>query len=88
MQGMFWSNESCLWKYFGRFLWCLRKSFKKEKIEQRVDYDHVRKVIAHDSRIGDSWLDVKHGKYRGFGGFCFPKDTAAFIAFGKKIERN
>jgi len=65
----------------------LEKALKKEKIEQRVDYDHVRKVIAHDSRIGDSWLDVKHGKYRGFGGFCFPKDTAAFIAFGKKIEK-
>ena len=69
------------------FCYALEKALKKEKIEQRVDYDHVRKVLAHDSRIGDSWLDVKHGKYRGFGGFCFPKDTAAFIAFGKKIEK-
>jgi UDP-glucose 6-dehydrogenase len=36
--------------------------------------------MAADYRIGDSHLDVAHGGYRGFGGYCFPKDLDAFIA--------
>jgi len=69
------------------FCEALEEVLKKEKIKQRVDYNHVRKALAHDSRIGDAWLNVNYGKYRGFGGYCFPKDTAAFIAFGKKLEK-
>lgn len=45
-----------------------------------ADYDHVRMGIAADHRIGDSHIDVNHGGYRGFGGYCFPKDLDAFIA--------
>lgn len=48
-----------------------------------VDYENVRKGMAADHRIGNSHLDVRHGGYRGFGGFCFPKDTSAFLAFAK-----
>lgn len=51
-----------------------------------ADYENVRKGMAADHRIGDSHLDVDHGGYRGFGGFCFPKDTAAFLAFAKEHE--
>ena len=69
------------------FCKALEQVLKKEKIKQRVDYDYVRKAIAHDSRIGDAWLNVNHGEYRGFGGYCFPKDISAFIAFGKKLEK-
>ncbi|OGZ38116.1 MAG: hypothetical protein A3A94_01150 [Candidatus Portnoybacteria bacterium RIFCSPLOWO2_01_FULL_43_11] len=65
----------------------LEKVLGKEGINQKVDYNNVRKVIAHDSRIGDGWLDVSYGDYRGFGGYCFPKDMAAFIAFGRKTEK-
>lgn len=49
-----------------------------------ADYENVRQGMAADHRIGDSHLDVNHGGYRGFGGYCFPKDTAAFMAFSKK----
>ena len=42
-------------------------------------------MVAHDRRIGDAWMNVYHGNYRGFGGYCFPKDFNAFIAFGKKL---
>lgn len=45
----------------------------------RVNYDHIRFGMAADYRIGDSHLDVTHGGYRGFGGYCFPKDLNAFI---------
>lgn len=45
-----------------------------------ADYDNIRAAMAADFRIGDSHLDVAHGGYRGFGGYCFPKDTDALIA--------
>jgi nucleotide sugar dehydrogenase len=45
-----------------------------------ADYEQVRKGIAADFRIGDSHLDVLHGGYRGFGGYCLPKDLDGFIA--------
>lgn len=44
-----------------------------------VDYENVRIGMAADYRIGDSHLDVNHGGYKGFGGYCFPKDLDAFI---------
>ena len=45
-----------------------------------ADYENVRIGLAADFRIGDSHLDVLHGGYRGFGGYCFPKDLDGFIA--------
>jgi len=50
-----------------------------------VDYEHVRAMVASDARIGPAWMNVSHGDYAGFGGYCFPKDTAAFIAFYEKL---
>lgn len=44
-----------------------------------ADYENVRRGMAADFRIGDSHLDVNHGGYRGFGGYCFPKDLDALI---------
>lgn len=46
-----------------------------------ANYENVRKGMAADHRIGDSHLDVGHGGYRGWGGYCFPKDLDAFIQF-------
>ncbi|MFY9461937.1 MAG: hypothetical protein WAP51_01920, partial [Candidatus Sungiibacteriota bacterium] len=48
--------------------------------EYGVNYDNVRAGMAADYRIGDSHLDVNHGGYRGWGGYCFPKDLDAFLA--------
>jgi len=47
----------------------------------KVEYDNVKECLGADPRIGSSWLDVEHGDYCGAGGFCFPKDMNAFIAF-------
>ncbi|MBI2024704.1 MAG: UDP-glucose/GDP-mannose dehydrogenase family protein [Candidatus Harrisonbacteria bacterium] len=49
-----------------------------------ANYENVRKGMSADHRIGDSHLDVTHGGYRGFGGYCFPKDLSAFMAFAKE----
>ncbi len=51
-----------------------------------VDYENVRRGMAADFRIGDSHLDVNHGGYRGFGGYCFPKDLDALIYFLVNLE--
>ncbi len=45
-----------------------------------VEYENIRLAMAADFRIGDSHLSVTHGGYRGFGGYCFPKDTNALMA--------
>ncbi len=49
--------------------------------ELSVDYENIRDALGADPRIGPSWLDINHGSYRGFGGYCFPKDLKAFIVF-------
>lgn len=59
----------------------LNRSFESEGIDATVDYQKVRMVLGHDKRIKDSWLDIYRGNYRGFGGYCFPKDLEAFIKF-------
>jgi nucleotide sugar dehydrogenase len=69
------------------FCRALSQILAKEGINEEVDYENVRKAISYDGRIGGAWLDVYHGNYRGFGGACFPKDTAAFISFGQKLEK-
>lgn len=69
--------------YFARKVnWANALAKAAEKLG--ADYENVRKGMAADHRIGDSHLDVNHGGYKGFGGFCFPKDTAAFLAFAKE----
>lgn len=45
-----------------------------------VDYEHIRAGIASDSRIGPSHLDAEYHGYRGYGGYCFVKDTDGLIA--------
>jgi UDPglucose 6-dehydrogenase len=51
------------------------------------DYRMVRQMITHDPRIGNSHTLVPglDGE-RGFGGYCFPKDTEAFIHYAKSID--
>lgn len=55
---------------------------------QGVNYENIRVGLGSDPRIGSSHLDVHHGGYRGYGGYCFIKDTDAFIAHAKEKELN
>ena len=48
-----------------------------------IEYDGVKRGLAADHRIGGSHIDVYHGGYRGFGGYCLPKDLSALLAFAK-----
>lgn len=47
-----------------------------------IKYEEVAEMVAADSRIGPSHLQVTTVK--GFGGKCFPKDVSALLAFAKK----
>jgi UDPglucose 6-dehydrogenase len=49
-----------------------------------LDYRYVREAIALDNRIGDSHTYVFEDS-RGFGGYCFPKDTAALLSTSKTL---
>ncbi len=59
----------------------MTEQYAAAKTGSAVDYEKVRLIMAHDKRIKDSWLDIYRGSYRGFGGYCFPKDLEAFIRF-------
>lgn len=54
----------------------------------KIDYENIRELIGADLRIGPSWLNVSHGNYCGAGGYCFPKDMNAFIAYGESLEKD
>ena len=54
----------------------------------KVNYDNIRELLGADLRIGPAWLNVNHGDYCGAGGYCFPKDMNAFIAFAENLERD
>lgn len=49
------------------------------------DWKNLYKMLDLDSRVGQGHAQVPgpDGQY-GFGGMCFPKDTAAMIQFAKK----
>jgi len=51
-----------------------------------LDFNNVRDMIVSDSRIGRSHDKIpgENGK-RGWGGFCFAKDMAAFINFSEDL---
>ncbi len=51
-----------------------------------ANYDAVKKCLVHDPRIGSSHWDVHDDGYRGYGGFCFPKDTQAIAQRAKELN--
>ena len=82
------ATEAEIIKYAGNVYFSQKVNWANAlaKVAEKVgaDYENVRKGMSADFRIGDSHLDVYHGGYRGFGGYCFPKDTAAFMTFAKQ----
>ncbi len=44
-----------------------------------ANYENIKSGLCADPRINSSHLDVNYHGYRGFGGYCFTKDTDALI---------
>jgi UDPglucose 6-dehydrogenase len=54
-----------------------------------ADFDVVRQLITQDTRIGNSHTLVPGlDGQRGFGGACFPKDTAALTHYANSTGTN
>ena len=82
------ATEAEMIKYGGNVYFARKINFANALAElassHGVDYENIRLGMAADFRIGDSHLDVMHGGYRGFGGYCFPKDLDALLAHFKE----
>lgn len=78
------ATEAEIIKYAGNVHFARKVNFANllANVSEKLgaNYENIRVGLAADHRIGDSHLDVYHGGYRGFGGFCFPKDLDAFVA--------
>ncbi len=61
--------------------------YAAEKKKTKVNYENIKDLISADLRIGPAWLNVAHGNYCGAGGYCFPKDMAAFISFAETVAQ-
>lgn len=79
--------EAELVKYAGNVFLSRKVVFANAlaKIAEKVgaNYNNVRSGMSADARIGPSHLNVDYNAYRGFGGYCFPKDTSALMMFAK-----
>lgn len=84
------NKEAEMIKMFRNCFLATKVSFCNEIAEfcnlKRIDYENVRKWGAIDSRIQTSHTNVPgpDGKF-GFGGTCFPKDTASLSHEMKNI---
>lgn len=81
-------EELILTKYARNSFLALKVSFFNQMYDlcekTGVDYNTVSYLSGLDHRIGDSHTKIT--KERGFGGHCFPKDTAALVATAKEYE--
>ena len=84
------AEEACMVKYSVNSFLALKTSFFNQICDicdkAGMDYDIVRHIIAMDTRIGSdhSMVPGPDGE-KGWGGACFPKDTAAFIQWTNTI---
>lgn len=86
-------GEAALAKYIVNSFLATKVVFMNEMAELAEAYGHnwVRlcQTLALEPRLGSSHMQVPgQDGYHGFGGACFPKDTAATIKFAKKKNVN
>lgn len=76
-------TEAELAKYYSNVFNALRVVFANEFFEvckrQGADYMTIKAAMVKRTTIADAYLDC-NDRFRGFGGVCLPKDTAAFAA--------
>lgn len=60
-----------------------------QTLESEDNWDDIVSAVSADKRIGSSHMNVPgHDGKRGFGGACFPKDTAALIKYSNDISQD
>ena len=63
----------------------LNDIFKKSGAED--NWENFINLVSKDARIGNSHMQVPgHDGRKGYGGACFPKDSAALLKFSKNLE--
>jgi UDPglucose 6-dehydrogenase len=81
-------EELILAKYFRNAFLATKVTFFNQMYDlckaTGVSYDMVSHVVTTDHRIGNSHTKVT--KERGFGGHCFPKDTAAIVKTAELVD--
>lgn len=82
-------TEAELAKYynnvFNATLITFANNFYELCIKLGVNYTEVKNAIVNRSHITDLYLDC-NDKFRGFGGVCLPKDTAALSYLSEKLQ--
>ena len=86
-------DEAALAKYTINTYLATKVAFMNEvysvATKSGMNYDTIISMVNMDSRIGSSHLKVPgpDGTF-GFGGACFPKDTAALLKYAEEIGVN
>ena len=85
------AKEACMVKYASNSFLALKTSYFNQIYDvcekAGLDFDIVRQLIAQDLRIGsDHTMVPGPDGERGWGGHCFPKDTASFMQWTTTIE--
>lgn len=81
--------EAELLKYYSNVFNALRVTFANEMYEickaVGADYSKVKDTFILRGTTTDMYLDVNEN-FRGYGGVCLPKDTAAMAALAKELN--
>jgi len=82
-------TEAELLKYYSNVFNSMKIIFANEMYEVAkaigADYTEIKNAFVKRKTAVDLYLDV-NDNFRGFGGMCLPKDTAALAAFVKKLN--
>lgn len=84
-------KEACMVKYASNSFLALKTSYFNQIYDvcqqAGLDFDIVRQLLAQDLRIGsDHTMVPGPDGERGWGGHCFPKDTASFTQWTTTID--
>jgi len=70
-------------KYFRNSFLALKVAYANQMFDVceklNISFEELINIFRQDPRIGDSHTTVPGDDGRGFGGACFPKDTAALL---------
>lgn len=81
-------TEAELSKYYSNVFNALRVVFANEFYEvcrtHGASYGAIKSAMVRRATISDAYLDCSE-QFRGFGGVCLPKDTAAFAAHVRSL---